>query len=106
VPTQQEIEELQRFYQVQKGVKPQEFPPHYPTSCLLGCVDVEAVLPQEEYRSLQKMCCVRGAHVLFGIFWNTRSRSFFVLKNVLASHFNAKTLNTVRKLGSLSKEES
>jgi hypothetical protein len=59
VPTQQEIEELQRFYQVQKGVKPQEFPPHYPTSCLLGCVDVEDVLPQEEYRSLQKMCFVR-----------------------------------------------
>jgi hypothetical protein len=66
VPTQQEIEELQRFYQVQKGVKPQEFPPHYPTSCLLGCVDVEDVLPQEEYRSLQKMCGVRGDHVLFG----------------------------------------
>jgi hypothetical protein len=53
VPTQQEIEELQRFYQVQKGVKPQEFPPHYPTSCLLGCVDVEDVLPQEEYRSIK-----------------------------------------------------
>jgi hypothetical protein len=62
VPTQQEIEELQRFYQVQKGVKPQEFPPHYPTSCLLGCVDVEDVLPQEEYRSLQEMCGVRAAH--------------------------------------------
>jgi hypothetical protein len=52
VPSQQEIEELQRFYQVQKGVKPQEFPPHYPTSCLLGCVDVVDVLPQEEYRSV------------------------------------------------------
>jgi len=69
VPTQQEIEELQRFYQVQKGVKPQEFPPHYPTSCLLGCVDVEDVLPQEEYRSLQKMCGIRAAHVLFGTFF-------------------------------------
>jgi hypothetical protein len=53
VPSQQEIEELQRFYHVQKGVKPQEFPPHYPTSCLLGCVDVVDVLPQEEYRSVE-----------------------------------------------------
>jgi hypothetical protein len=80
VPTQQEIEELQRFYQVQKGVKPQEFPPHYPTSCLLGCVDVEDVLPQEEYRSLQKMCCVRGAHVLFGtvLFGITDCGNFFL----------------------------
>jgi len=26
------------------------FPKNYPTGCLLGCVDVEDVLPQEEYR--------------------------------------------------------
>ena len=28
------------------------FPLNLPTSCLLGCVDVEDVLPQEEYRDL------------------------------------------------------
>lgn len=27
-----------------------QFPKHYPTSCLLGCVTVTQVLPQEEYR--------------------------------------------------------
>ena len=27
-----------------------DFPQFYPTSCLLGCVDVVDVLPQEEYR--------------------------------------------------------
>jgi len=29
---------------------PLEFPQHYPPGCLLGCVDVVDVLPQEEYR--------------------------------------------------------
>lgn len=52
VPTQQEIEEVVRFYQLQKGMKAHEFPPLYPTSCILGCVDVGEVLPQEEYREL------------------------------------------------------
>ena len=28
------------------------FPLNLPTSCLLGCVDVEDVLPQEEYRDM------------------------------------------------------
>ena len=28
------------------------FPTNLPTSCLLGCVDVEDVLPQEEYREV------------------------------------------------------
>lgn len=27
-----------------------EFPSSYPTSCLLGCVDVDEVLSQEDYR--------------------------------------------------------
>lgn len=29
-----------------------KFPTHYPTSSLLGCVNVESCLPQEEYREL------------------------------------------------------
>ena len=29
-----------------------EFPSNLPTSCLLGCVDIEDVLPQEEYREI------------------------------------------------------
>ena len=29
-----------------------QFPANLPTSCLLGCVDVKDVLPQEEYREL------------------------------------------------------
>ena len=55
MPTQQEVEELQTFYKVQKGVRAHEFPPHYPSSCLVGCVDIDNVLPQEEYRSVYKL---------------------------------------------------
>jgi hypothetical protein len=31
------------------------FPLKYPTSCLLGCVDMLDCLPQEEYREMVKM---------------------------------------------------
>jgi len=50
VPTEQEVEQLQTFYELHSGVKAYQFPPYYPTSCLVGCVDVIDVLPQEEYR--------------------------------------------------------
>eukprot|EP00088_Acartia_fossae_P009261 TRINITY_DN1447_c0_g1_i1.p1 TRINITY_DN1447_c0_g1~~TRINITY_DN1447_c0_g1_i1.p1 ORF type:complete len:502 (-),score=131.64 TRINITY_DN1447_c0_g1_i1:155-1660(-) len=50
VPTQVEVDGLQRFYELHSGVKTTQFPPHYPTSCLVGCVDVIDVLSQEEYR--------------------------------------------------------
>jgi len=50
VPTQQEITELQNFYRVHTGNELHQFPPYYPTSCLLGCVDVSDCLSQEEYR--------------------------------------------------------
>jgi len=50
VPTQQEVDQLQRFYEMHSGILTTQFPPHYPTSCLVGCVDVVDVLAQEEYR--------------------------------------------------------
>jgi len=50
VPTQQETKELENFYKIHTGKESHHFPPHYPTSCLLGCVDVSECLPQEEYR--------------------------------------------------------
>ncbi|KAK4289239.1 hypothetical protein Pmani_037782 [Petrolisthes manimaculis] len=52
VPTPEEIKQLEHQYQVlhKSNKKNLGFPPHYPTSCLLGCVDVVDVLPQEAYR--------------------------------------------------------
>jgi len=50
VPTQQDIEDLQTFYLRRKeGIV---FPDHYPTSCLLGSVDVLDCMPQEEYQEV------------------------------------------------------
>jgi len=49
VPTQQEIKELENFYRIHTGEENIHFPPHYPTSCLLGCVDVSDCMTQEEY---------------------------------------------------------
>jgi len=49
-PTQQETTELQNFYRLHTGDETCQFPPYYPTSCLLGCVDVSDCLSQEEYR--------------------------------------------------------
>lgn len=50
-PTDEEIlsVELQHRQFVDSNV---EFPKEYPTSCLLGCVNVEDVSPQEEYRNI------------------------------------------------------
>jgi len=50
VPTQQEVDQLHNFYRVHSGIQANKFPPQYPTSCLVGCVDVTDVLSQEEYR--------------------------------------------------------
>ncbi|XP_023348454.1 activating signal cointegrator 1 [Eurytemora carolleeae] len=52
VPTQPEVDQLQNFYRVHSNIQPYQFPPHYPTSCLVGCVDVTDVLSQEEYREV------------------------------------------------------
>ena len=46
VPTEEEIKSVQASY---TGT-PRDFPRNLPVSCLLGCVDVEDVMAQEEYR--------------------------------------------------------
>jgi len=56
-PTQEEIKELEEYYRSVYGETdpPIVFPPSYPTSALLGCVEVAGVWPQEKfakYRSL------------------------------------------------------
>lgn len=48
-PSTEEIKQMQEYYRVLKDERI-IFPEHYPTSCLLGCVSVVDVLPQEEYR--------------------------------------------------------
>ncbi|XP_071532178.1 activating signal cointegrator 1 [Panulirus ornatus] len=52
VPTQEEIRQVEHMHLVLHNDENLEFPQHYPTGCLLGCVDVSDVLPQEEYRNL------------------------------------------------------
>ncbi|MCL4126621.1 UNVERIFIED_CONTAM: hypothetical protein GTU68_022981 [Idotea baltica] len=49
-PTPTEITQLEQMYRVLLKNEDIKFPQNYPTSCLLGCVDVVDVLPQEEYR--------------------------------------------------------
>ncbi|XP_049814796.1 activating signal cointegrator 1 [Schistocerca nitens] len=48
-PLQEDIKEVENMYEVLKGDRI-KFPSSYPTSCLLGCVNVVDCLPQEEYR--------------------------------------------------------
>lgn len=43
----QEIKETELLY---REIPREFFPEHYPVGCLLGCVNVEDVLPQEQYR--------------------------------------------------------
>ena len=50
VPTREEIKELEDFYQAFYG-KDLVFPKSYPSGCLLGCVEVVDVLPQDQYRT-------------------------------------------------------
>lgn len=49
VPTPEEIKELEDFYRGFYG-KDLVFPKSYPSGCLLGCVEVVDVLPQDQYR--------------------------------------------------------
>lgn len=53
VPTQMEIDELESMYCDVYGLSHDEvpFPKNYPTSALLGCVDVVECLSNEEYRA-------------------------------------------------------
>ncbi|KAF2356163.1 ASCH domain, partial [Trinorchestia longiramus] len=48
-PTMKDIESLESFYSMREDEE-LVFPMHYPPGCLLGCVDVEDVLAQEEYQ--------------------------------------------------------
>ena len=49
--TKEEISSVEEFYHHYYGSN-LEFPAEYPTSCLLGCVEVVDCLSQEEYREL------------------------------------------------------
>ncbi|XP_074150940.1 activating signal cointegrator 1 isoform X2 [Sminthopsis crassicaudata] len=48
-PSSQEISELQNTYRLLLG-KDLEFPSDYPSGCLLGCVDLNDCLPQEQFK--------------------------------------------------------
>lgn len=49
VPTSEEVAEVENFYRAYYGGDV-AFPKQYPSGCILGCVEVVDVLPQEEYR--------------------------------------------------------
>ncbi|KAK7073108.1 Activating signal cointegrator 1 [Halocaridina rubra] len=50
-PAPQDISSLEQSYRVILKDEYIQFPQYYPPGCLLGCVDVTDVLPQEEYRA-------------------------------------------------------
>jgi hypothetical protein len=49
-PLPEEIKQLENFYKTLYGKTDLAFTQNYPSGCLLGCVEVVDVLPQEEYR--------------------------------------------------------
>ncbi|XP_034489701.1 activating signal cointegrator 1 [Drosophila innubila] len=51
-PHADDIAHMEQFYRTLYNDDNIEFPTHYPTSSLLGCVHVDNCLPQEEYRDL------------------------------------------------------
>lgn len=51
-PDQDVIKALENQYRVLYPEKQLQFPSFYPTGCLLGCVNVDDCLPQEEYRKM------------------------------------------------------
>ena len=48
-PTEAEVRQVEDMYRALYGKAP-AFPTSYPTSCLLGCVDVVDCMSQEDYR--------------------------------------------------------
>ena len=50
VPSEEEIAQLEQFYRAHLGQENIHYPSHYPTSCLLGSVDMTDCLSQEDYR--------------------------------------------------------
>ncbi|GBP27265.1 Activating signal cointegrator 1 [Eumeta japonica] len=51
-PDQELIRTIENTYRVLNPDKQLNFPTFYPTGCLLGCVNVDDCLPQEEYQKL------------------------------------------------------
>ena len=49
-PSEQDIAGVEGMYKALYGPESVTFPKHYPTSCLLGCVDVVDCLAQEDYK--------------------------------------------------------
>lgn len=47
---QDEIQQMEQFYRLHLKDENIPFPSQYPSSVLLGCVNVTDCLPQEEYR--------------------------------------------------------
>ncbi|XP_053692313.1 activating signal cointegrator 1 [Sabethes cyaneus] len=46
------VQQMEHFYRTLYDDESIEFPTQYPSGCLLGCVSVQEVLPQEEYRKV------------------------------------------------------
>ena len=46
MPSEEDIRELEQFYRVHTGDEAIRFPSNYPTSCLLGSVDMTECLAQ------------------------------------------------------------
>merc|ERR1719270_1382356 len=57
VPTPQDIQDLENFYRVHTGEENLPFPSHYPTSCLLGSVDMTQCLAQVKIRTIVIKFC-------------------------------------------------
>jgi hypothetical protein len=49
-PTKDEIEEVEQMYRNEPYNRTKGYPRHFPTSVVLGCVDVVDVLPQNQYK--------------------------------------------------------
>nr|CDS27323.1 activating signal cointegrator 1 [Hymenolepis microstoma] len=49
-PDEEEVRAIEAEYLRSRGVKRTDFPTSYPTGVLVGCVNVDEVLPQKEYR--------------------------------------------------------
>ncbi|KAL0486775.1 hypothetical protein AKO1_012119 [Acrasis kona] len=48
-PTPEEIESLEHFYKSEPYCRDKGYPLHYPTSVVLGCVDVREIMPKKDY---------------------------------------------------------
>jgi hypothetical protein len=58
-PTESEIEEVEEMYRNEPYNRVKGYPRHYPTSVILGCVDVRDVLPQKEYKEKVRILMIK-----------------------------------------------